>query len=154
MTGENEPVRIVKALSLRQPWAWAVLHGKWIENRKWNTTFRGRFYVHASLGMTHGEYDACAEFCDRAAGLTLPPFDGLLRGGIVGESRLVEVLWPAANVGPWSLEGQYGFQLEDSCIVPFVPCSGRLGFFNLPGSVLSRIESEKARVALASKGGA
>ena len=28
----------MKALSLRQPWAWAVVHaGKSIENRRWNT---------------------------------------------------------------------------------------------------------------------
>lgn len=43
----------MKALSIRQPWAWLILHGgKDIENRSWNTNFRGRFLIHAAAGMT------------------------------------------------------------------------------------------------------
>ena len=39
----------MKALSARQPWAWAIIHaGKDIENRTWNTHLRGTFAVHAS----------------------------------------------------------------------------------------------------------
>ncbi|MBS3135077.1 ASCH domain-containing protein [Candidatus Woesearchaeota archaeon] len=39
----------MKALSLKQPWADLVLSGrKIIELRKWNTNFRGEFYIHAS----------------------------------------------------------------------------------------------------------
>lgn len=34
---------IVKALSVRQPWAWAIVHaGKDVENRNWPTPHRGR----------------------------------------------------------------------------------------------------------------
>lgn len=37
------------ALSVRQPWAWALLYGgKTIENRKWKTRYRGRIWIHAS----------------------------------------------------------------------------------------------------------
>jgi len=37
------------ALSIQQPWAWAIIHGgKDVENRTWPTKFRGRFLVHAS----------------------------------------------------------------------------------------------------------
>jgi len=39
----------MKALSLKQPWVELVIQGKkTIELRKWNTSFRGEFYVHAS----------------------------------------------------------------------------------------------------------
>jgi len=39
----------MKALSLKQPWAELVLQGKkTIELRKWNTNFRGEFFIHAS----------------------------------------------------------------------------------------------------------
>ena len=39
----------MKALSLKQPWAELILQGKkTIELRRWNTNFRGEFYVHAS----------------------------------------------------------------------------------------------------------
>ena len=38
----------MKALSIRQPWAWLICKGyKDIENRDWGTGFRGRIYVHA-----------------------------------------------------------------------------------------------------------
>ena len=37
-----------RALSVRQPWAWALLYGgKTIENRKWPTRHRGRIWIHA-----------------------------------------------------------------------------------------------------------
>lgn len=53
----------MKALSIRQPWAWAILHtGKSVENRDWYTEYRGRVLLHASKGCTRAEYgDACAE---------------------------------------------------------------------------------------------
>ena len=36
------------ALSIRNPWAWAIVSGlKPVENRSWVTHFRGRFAVHA-----------------------------------------------------------------------------------------------------------
>ena len=38
----------MKALSIRQPWAWLIVAGyKDVENRTWATDFRGRIYVHA-----------------------------------------------------------------------------------------------------------
>ncbi len=36
-------------LSIRQPYAWAVVHGiKDIENRSWRTHYRGPLLIHAS----------------------------------------------------------------------------------------------------------
>ncbi|GIZ08354.1 ASCH domain-containing protein [Flavobacterium sp. UMI-01] len=45
---------MMKALSIKQPWASLIAHGiKDIENRTWKTHFRGRIYIHASAsGMT------------------------------------------------------------------------------------------------------
>lgn len=43
------------ALSLRQPWAWAILHaGKTIENRTWATRYRGRIRIHAAKTWDNG----------------------------------------------------------------------------------------------------
>ena len=43
----------VYCLSIRQPWAWLVAHGwKNIENRTWQTNYRGRLLIHAAGGMT------------------------------------------------------------------------------------------------------
>lgn len=50
----------IKALSIRQPWAWLILWaGKDIENRSRRFHFRGRFLIHASAGMTRNEYLRC-----------------------------------------------------------------------------------------------
>lgn len=41
----------IPTLSIRQPWAWAILHaGKTIENREWpRCSYRGPIFIHASL---------------------------------------------------------------------------------------------------------
>ena len=46
-----------KAISIRQPWAWAIVHaGKDIENRDWSTRYRGPVCIHAAKGMTKDEF--------------------------------------------------------------------------------------------------
>src|SRR5579872_7184774 len=123
------------ALSLRQPWAAFVLdHGKRVENRRWNTRFRGPFYIHAAKGMTVAEFDEACDMLDDVNGLQ-PVMDpkALQRGGIVGRARLVDVIKPRPeflSMGVetwypealrdhgwrWNMREQFGFVLED--IVP------------------------------------
>lgn len=53
------------ALSIRQPWAWLIASGhKDIENRCWKTLRRETIYIHASKGMTRGEYDDAQKTCE------------------------------------------------------------------------------------------
>lgn len=130
-------------LSVRQPWAWAILHaGKDIENRDWSTHRRGRIYLHAAKGMTRAEYEDGMETIQRTAstGLTTPAFAALDRGGIVGTVEIVDCVSRSAS--PWFF-GRYGFALRDPRPLPFVPCKGALGFFPLP---------DEARAALAQIG--
>jgi len=118
-------------LSLRQPWAWTVTHGtKDVENRRWNTRFRGRFLIHASTGMTRAEYHGARAYCAEN-GLQLPDPQTLLRGGIVGCAELVEVLAPCAEDDGWHMAGQYGFVLRSRRPLPFRPLKGRLGLFGV-----------------------
>ena len=45
-------------LSVRQPWAWALLHGgKTIENRTWSTRYRGRIWIHACMRENRDEIE-------------------------------------------------------------------------------------------------
>jgi len=40
----------MQVLSVRQPWAWAIARGhKAVENRTWDTPYRGQLAIHASL---------------------------------------------------------------------------------------------------------
>ncbi len=122
------------AISIRQPWAYLIVQGfKDIENRDWPTKFRGRVLVHASKGMTRGDYEACALFCSGLPEGALPPdfsfpaFDELPRGGIVGEVKIVDCV--SASDSPWFM-GQYGFVLKDARPSLLTPCKGALGFFS------------------------
>ena len=122
----------MKALSIRQPWAWCILHGKPVENRTWVATYRGPILIHAAKGMTRDEYEECADFAARL-GLTVPPAVELPRGGIVGRARLVACV--ATHPSAWFF-GPYGFVLADVEPLPFTPLKGALGFFEVPQGVL------------------
>ncbi len=118
----------MKALSIRQPWAWAIVHGgKDIENRSWHTKFRGRLLVHAAQGMTRAEYNAASWVIGPICG-AMPKFEDLQRGGIIGSVELVDSL--DTSDSPWYM-GQKGFLLRDPKPLPFVSVKGRLGFFDV-----------------------
>jgi hypothetical protein len=119
------------ALSIRQPWAWLILHGgKDIENRDWPTKFRGRVLVHASKGMTHDEYDSAAIFSfGRIGEAKFPTMGALQRGGIVGSVEIVDCVQRSDS--HW-LVGKHGFVLRNPVALPFAPWKGQLGFFDVP----------------------
>jgi hypothetical protein len=115
-------------LSIRQPWAWLICNaGKDIENRSWPTKFRGRVLIHAGKGMTSDEYED-AGICAADSGISLPPFESLERGGIVGEAEIVDCVTRSESA--WFF-GPYGFVLRNAKPLPFFPCKGALGFFHL-----------------------
>lgn len=127
----------MKALSIRQPWAWHILHsGKDIENRDWTTTTRGRVLIHASKGCTRDEYEDGQDPIWHSGGPTieLPPLADLPRGGIVGSVEIVDCV--AVSSSPW-FAGRFGFVLRDPKSLPFLPWKGQLGFFDVPDSILN-----------------
>ena len=117
----------MKALSIRQPYAWLIVNGfKDIENRSWKTFHRGPVLIHASKAMARDEY-AFAHCLAEEQGIVLPPIEELERGGIVGRVNIVDCV--DKDPSPWFF-GEYGFLLEKAAPLPFQPCTGRLGFFN------------------------
>jgi hypothetical protein len=124
----------VKCLSVRQPWAWLLVNGwKNIENRTWATNVRGRVAIHAGKTMTRGDYDACLLYiASTGMRVPVPPFGDpeLQRGGIVGEVEIVDCV--TSHPSEW-FEGPYGFVCdpESAKPLPFVPCTGRLGFWEV-----------------------
>ncbi|WP_449102838.1 ASCH domain-containing protein [Pseudomonas extremaustralis] len=129
----------MKALSIRQPWAWLIIHGgKDIENRSWHTKLRGRFLVHASKGMTRAEYAEAHYFAVQGGMLEhpfiLPSFEDLQRGGIIGSVELVDSV--DTSDSPWYM-GQKAFVLRDPQPLAFVPIKGRLQFFEVRADLLT-----------------
>jgi hypothetical protein len=120
----------MKALSIRQPWAWLIVHGhKNIENRTWNTSYRGAFYVHASkkLDNTKWERDLMRDRL-RQLGIVVPDDDRLHTGGLVGWAWIVDVV--ECSKSPW-FTGPHGLVLEGARPMRFKQCNGRLGFFDV-----------------------
>ena len=117
----------MKALSVRQPWAFLIVNGlKDIENRTWHTNFRGRVLIHA--GKTLDPTDTIARECEEM-GIILPSDDELALGGIVGIATVVDCVERSAS--PW-YNGPFGFVLADSKPLPFFPLRGKLSFFDCP----------------------
>lgn len=126
------------ALSIRQPWAWAIINaGKDIENRSWSTKVRGRVLIHASATLPYREYadfynairDPENPLCDATmCSGGLPAYEALQRGGVVGEAEIVDCVDRSAS--PWFF-GPFGFLLRNARPLPFRPLKGRLGFFEV-----------------------
>lgn len=119
------------ALSVRQPWAWAIVHaGKDIENRTWQAVNhglrqRGRIAIHAAKGMTREEYeDAMLMMLGLGIGCPMPA--ELLRGGIIGTVEVVDVV--SEHASPWFC-GPRGLVLRDARACAFIPALGALGYF-------------------------
>lgn len=123
----------MKALSVRQPWAWLIFHGKDIENRTEGFPgkgYRGPLLIHASKGMTEEEYWICEEFVERVddGEIVLPKFKELQRGGIVGECVVTDCVRSSSSV--W-FTGPVGLVLAQQKARPFQACRGALGIFEV-----------------------
>jgi hypothetical protein len=105
----------MRVLSVRQPWAWAVARGqKPIENRNWDTTYRGELAIHASLRL---DTDALESPLVRGAGWD--PADPIAAAGmIVAVVSLTDVCAAATSgepcdCGPWAEAGYFHWRLGD-----------------------------------------
>ena len=117
----------MKAISIRQPWAWLIVNGyKDVENRTWYTSHRGPLLICASKAL-----DPCFDEIRRdvlAQGVEFPDAQHIERGGVVGQVTVADCVTESSS--EW-FNGPYGFVLEDAQPLPFQPCKGRLGLFEL-----------------------
>ena len=125
-----------RSLSIRQPWAWLIVHGwKPVENRERRSHYRGPLFIHASATMTRADHEACLLFL-RSIGrlgkiingrrLIVPAFDELERGGIVGQAFMQDCV--EHHSSPY-FTGRFGYLMGDAKPLPFRPCKGQLNFF-------------------------
>jgi hypothetical protein len=96
----------LKVLSVRQPWAWALIFGgKDIENRSWSTKYRGPIVIHASKSLTKKEYDWFVSYVVIKAEarqlnlIDIPRFAELERGKVIGTVDLIDVVRDSES--PW-----------------------------------------------------
>jgi len=129
-----------RALSIRQPWAWAILNaGKRIENRPRRFNYRGPICLHASLYRPSA--DDQTWFLSTLDDALDPLIEALWnewtdaqiinfslkhRGGIIGTAEIVDCVETSDD--PWFF-GPYGLVLENVQPVTFIPVKGALGLF-------------------------
>lgn len=128
------------ALSVRQPSAWAIIHGgKIIENRSLGSIRTGRMVpgpicIHAATGMKEDEY-RYLHWRFARAGTTCPRPDALIRGAIIGTVEVTRIITESDS--PW-FGGEAGLLLEKPKPVDPIPASGALGYFEwTPGGEIA-----------------
>jgi len=133
----------IKVLSVRQPWAHAIIHGtgqgwKDVENRSWSTAYHGPLFIHAGLSKSEMPiakdigYAGDEPFCfGRIIGVVdlLDCVDSEVPPGpqVYGESQWAgwgsDYYWLLSNPRP----------LDDP-----IPCKGALGLFTPSDSEIVR----------------
>lgn len=120
-----------RALSIRQPWAWAILYaGKRVENRSWYMAYRGPIFIHAGRTV---EYQALEGLQDEI--LAVPqPRQPAVCGALLGVATVIDCIRPEDvpedqqrwAVGPWCILLGDVRPLADPR-----PFAGKLGLFRV-----------------------
>jgi len=136
----------VKAISIQQPWAWAIVQGyKKIENRSWDTKHRGPILIHAGIKVDRDGLDFVFETIAEQTGRSIA---GLVKdykhqtwlGGIGGVADITDTIRrePGRDYNdPWFF-GPVGLVLENANALPDpIPLKGKLGLFNVPDELVT-----------------
>lgn len=134
----------MKALSICQPWAFAILHGnKRVENRTWATSYRGPLLIHAGKSRQWFDCDSVGLVSHAAGRHATPNAPGMHFGALVGVARLVacahvDHMPIEINVGDQRfVEGPLCWVLDD--VREFanpIPWRGQQGLFDVPDEAL------------------
>lgn len=90
---------------------------------RWFTNVRGRVLIHAGKKIDKESI----EFLEYEYGVLITP-NMLVTGGIVGSVEIVDCV--TSSDSKWFF-GKYGFVLRNPIVLPFMPCRGQLGFFEV-----------------------
>jgi hypothetical protein len=139
----------MKVLTVRNPHAWAIIYaGKTVENRDWDTSYRGTLLIHASASREDcpdDSYDYPDGLCKFPDGTLVPYVAEMVFGAIIGAVDLVDVVKQGhvkvkGNV--WA-GGPYCFLLENPrpLAQPYF-CKSQLKLWELPASVDAAVKGQ------------
>jgi hypothetical protein len=133
----------IRALTMRQPWAWLVASGiKRIENRSWN--LRGWIAIHAGAGFDAHEIDGVLRLLSPVEQLRFEAAlaAGLPRSGIVAVAHVERCIVTAedapAGQAQW-FRGPIGAVLDEVIQTPLLPCAGALSLWVPPPAVVEHL---------------
>ena len=124
-----------RAISIRQPWAWAVIHvGKDCENRsataprQFKSAVGQRVLIHASSHRLNWADMAAAVACLKERGVACPSPSNLMYGGVIGSVFVRGIV--TRHRSPW-FRGPYALVFADPRPEPFMPVRGQVGLFRV-----------------------
>ncbi len=120
-----------KALSIWEPWATLIVMGKKdVENRVWQTSYRGPLLIHAGKNTAYFEEDAT--WIRETLGIPVPPRSQLNLGCVIGYVELVDCVYSELGDGRWGQPGCYHWHLKNarSLDTP-IPARGFQRIFNI-----------------------
>lgn len=134
----------IMCLSVKQPFAtWLSnpaqfvkydIPPKTIENRTWNTHYRGPLLIHASMSFEDGDpIDRWSWDFGKLVQAFPVMEDEYVRGAIVGIAELVDVVQQSSN--DWFI-GPYGFVLANARPIEPIPYRGQLKLFPVSKSLV------------------
>lgn len=121
----------IKAISIRQPWASLIAHGyKDVENRTWQTSFRGRVLIHT--GAIPDKRPVTDLFPTREAMLTFMREMmnvKLPTSAIIGHVEIIDCV--PYHKSPWAEASGWKWVLADPVLFPepVLNVRGKLSFF-------------------------
>jgi hypothetical protein len=126
-------IEVRRALAVRQPFAWAIIHaGKDVENRGasarrlFESAAGERVLIHASKGMTAAEYENAAAFM-ASIGVRCPQREALQFGGVIGSVFVRDIV--TRSDSPWFRKGATSLVFSHARPQPFMPVRGQTGLF-------------------------
>jgi ASCH domain len=130
---------VVKALTVRQPWAWAIVYaGKDVENRRWQTSYRGPLLIHAAKEADPDGASRLLWTMDDPGAFGQPRAAFQTRGAIIGFAYLADILTDSAS--RWAQSACFHWMLESRAPVdPAVPCTGRPGLWTPPRAAVEAV---------------
>lgn len=133
----------MRALTVRQPWAWAIFNGKGVENRSnWRYSYTGLLVIHAGKQLADL---ASWERVAKLATVSVPMFGApnppttVAVGAAIGVADLQAAHWwedcltDEGLCSPWAEYDQWHLPLKAQ--KPFrapIPCNGALGLWQPP----------------------
>jgi hypothetical protein len=128
----------MKALSIKNPWAYMIFHeGKNVENRTYSTKFRGKLLIHASKkSMNIGDCLAIMPVRFSVLDiLNLNIYTEALNGLILGSVQLVDCV--QSSKSEWAQKGCWHWIFENPVLLPEpIPALGKLGFWEFNENIL------------------
>lgn len=140
---------MAKVITIKQPWADLIVNGiKDVENRTWQTTFRGRVLIHASMKSDISGNVGVRQLLSEHQRADLMKRNELVRylchkwvdGAIIGSVEIYDVQTNVRSM--WAEQGTYNWLLRNPVAFenPLCGIKGKLGIWEIEDELVKDLK--------------